>query len=417
MRVLLTDGSGLTARQCAAILSQDGHTVEVLSSERLCLCRFTRHVRRVHRVPPFGVDPFGWLDAALAIYRRGGFDVLLATQEQTAVLAATPDRLSAAGVACAIPSFTALARVQDKLSACATLDEIGVPQPVSAIITSSRALAAWRDFPVYLKTPIGTAQTGIRRLDCAAELRSLDRAWVVAAEHGGLLAQHAVEGELVMVQSVFDHGRLAAFHANQRVREGVRGGASHKQSLHLPAARDHMARLGEWLAWHGALSADLILSHDGPLFIDINPRLVEPGNARRAGVDLLAPLLDIARGRTPASQAHGVPGIRTHQLLLAVLGAAAYRASRQDIVAEIITAAARRGLYHASSEELTPRLGSDPCALTLLAATALTVLTTPSAWRWFAQGSVTAYALTADSWSQITDHSWRREPDEQGGPS
>jgi len=56
MRILLSDGAGLTARQCATLLSIAGHEVEALSAEPLCLCRFTRHVRRVHRVPGYGWD-------------------------------------------------------------------------------------------------------------------------------------------------------------------------------------------------------------------------------------------------------------------------------------------------------------------------------------------------------------------------
>jgi hypothetical protein len=47
MRILLSDGAGLTARQCATVLSQAGHEVEVLSPDPLCLCRFTRRVRKV----------------------------------------------------------------------------------------------------------------------------------------------------------------------------------------------------------------------------------------------------------------------------------------------------------------------------------------------------------------------------------
>ena len=45
--------------------------------------------------------------------------------------------------------------------------------------------------------------------------------------------------------------------------------------------------MGESLSWHGALSLDVVLAPDGPRVIDVNPRLVEPGNAWRAGVDLV----------------------------------------------------------------------------------------------------------------------------------
>ena len=70
MLVLLSDGAGLTGRQCATVLARAGHSVEALSPAGLCLGRMTRHVRRVHRVPAIGRDPFGWLDAALEVAAR-----------------------------------------------------------------------------------------------------------------------------------------------------------------------------------------------------------------------------------------------------------------------------------------------------------------------------------------------------------
>ena len=67
MKVLLSDGTGLTARQTATLLAGAGHRAGVLSPDPFCLCRFTVHVRRVHRVPAFGTGPSGWLDAAVAL--------------------------------------------------------------------------------------------------------------------------------------------------------------------------------------------------------------------------------------------------------------------------------------------------------------------------------------------------------------
>ena len=113
----MTDGSGLTARQTAHRLWAAGHTIEALSPDPLCLCRFTHHVRHIHSVPKYGSDPLAWLDAALAIYESGRFDVLFPTQEQVAVLASVPERLRDRGVVTAVPPFSALAAVQDKVSA------------------------------------------------------------------------------------------------------------------------------------------------------------------------------------------------------------------------------------------------------------------------------------------------------------
>ena len=98
MRVLLSEGSGLTSRQVATRLGALGHHVEILSSTPFCLTRFARHVRALHRVPRFADDPMAWFDATNRIARLRAIDVLLPTQEQVAVLSAQRSRLEVATV-------------------------------------------------------------------------------------------------------------------------------------------------------------------------------------------------------------------------------------------------------------------------------------------------------------------------------
>jgi hypothetical protein len=386
MKILLTEGSGLTSRQVAGRLSSLGHHVEVLTADPLCLARFTRHVRGTRRVPKYGDSPIAWLRAALAAVEHGAFDVLFPTQEQVAVLAA-------AGVDTAVPSFAALAAVQDKVSAFATLSRLGIPQPAAAVVTSDDELRTWSDFPAYVKEPIGTATTGVQRVETASELPAM-------GGDGERLVQRAVFGPLAMVQSVFCHGELVASHANLRVRLGANGGASHKRGIDDTTIREHMMKLGADLAWHGALSADVILTADGPMFIDINPRLVEPINAWESGVDLVGAMLDVALGCSPTPQPRSEPGQRTHQTLLAVLGAAQAGRGRRGILRELVSAARHQGDYEDSVEELTPWRGDQRGAIPLVVAAAAT-LARPKWWNWFASGSVSNYALTSAAWMEI----------------
>jgi hypothetical protein len=391
MRILLTDGSGLTARQAASDLAGRGHHVEVLSPDPLCLCRFTRHVRRVWRVPAFGKDPWGWLEAALSIYRDRRFDLLFPTQEQVAVLAAAPGLLDEAGVVTAVPTFAALSAVLDKVSAFHTLVRLGVPQPPSAV-----GIAGWDSFPAFVKDPIGTASGGVRRVTDARQLAA-------AAPAGReVLVQAALDGPLAMCQSVFERGRLVAFHANLRTQEGANGGASHKESVALADARAGLERIGTDLAWHGALSADVIVTGDGARFIDINPRLVEPANARRAGVDLVGALVDVATNKPVTVQPPGRTGVPTHQLLLAILGAAQGGHGRRGVAGELAAALRHAGHYAASREELTP-VRRDPVAAVPVALAAAATLLRPAWWRWFVSSSVSSYALGPEGWRLVQE--------------
>ena len=74
---------------------------------------------------------------------------------------------------------------------------------------------------------------------------------------------------------------------------------------------------------------------DAPLLIDCNPRLVEPMNAYRSGVDLVGLLLLISLGETPAALPEGREGVLTHLAMQALLGCATRGGTRRDIAGNV----------------------------------------------------------------------------------
>ena len=82
LRVLLSEASSLTAREHLSVLGPSGIRVEVASSSRLAIARFSRWCRRVVRVPCSAEDPRGYLAAIAAALRDGRHDALLPTHEQ-----------------------------------------------------------------------------------------------------------------------------------------------------------------------------------------------------------------------------------------------------------------------------------------------------------------------------------------------
>ena len=252
-------------------------------------------------------------------------------------------------VATIVPPFASLARVQDKISAFRTLKAIGAPQPQTFVISSADDLKQVTTYPVFVKRPVSTASSGVRRATNAQELGAAAREFGLGQSE--LIAQSQASGRLAMVQAVSDRGRLVAHHACLRLREGVGGSASLKESVALPALVEMLAQLVAALEWHGALSMDMIVVGSGPVIIDVNPQLVEPANALAAGVDLVAAMLDVVHDAPSRRRSAGSPGVRTRQTLLAILGAAEHHGTRDAVLREAFEAIFARGDYAGSVED------------------------------------------------------------------
>ena len=153
-RILLSEGSSLSAREAITALGLAGHAVEIITSSRLCLGRFSRFVQSVHRAPASGADPFGYLSAILDVVRRRHIDVLLPTHEQAYLFAAMRQRLPT-DLGVALADFTAFEDVQDKTRFSALLSRLGVPQPKTQLVTSAREFLAEQPYPFFVKRSLG----------------------------------------------------------------------------------------------------------------------------------------------------------------------------------------------------------------------------------------------------------------------
>jgi predicted ATP-grasp superfamily ATP-dependent carboligase len=379
LRILVTEGSSTSAREAVTVLGLAGHLVEICDPSRYCLARFSRFVRKFHLCPGLRDDPGGFLRFVERLLSKRRFDVLLPTHEQGFLFARVPQRLQTR-VALALPSFESYRTAHSKAGFSRLLDRLGLLQPATRIVTSASELRAAIRFPCVVKTSIGTASRGIwivrDQIDLASALRELD---AHGAFTGEVLVQDFAAGAIEKAQGVFCRGELIGFHAYRQIAAGAGGGEAIKQSVTRPQVRAHLATLGEKLAWHGALSVDYILADDSatPLLIDCNPRLVEPMSAYLAGVDLVALLVRVSQGETPAAAAPGRDGVRTRLAMQALLGCASGGGSRRDIVCESWRLVSGSGAYAGSTEELTP-VRLDWVSAMPLAMIALVLLSAPS---------------------------------------
>jgi glutathione synthase/RimK-type ligase-like ATP-grasp enzyme len=190
LRVLLSEGSSLSAREIISVLGPAGHELDVMDPDRWCLARFSRWVRDVVHCPPVGQDPLGYLDAVAARLHDRRYDVLLPTHEQVYLFARLRRRLPREiGLAVADPS--AFAHVQSKVSFCRLLERLGLPQPRYQLLSAPAELDAWA-YPYWLKAAFSTAGQDVRLVRSGHERAdALAALWPAA---GGLLAQAPAHG-------------------------------------------------------------------------------------------------------------------------------------------------------------------------------------------------------------------------------
>jgi predicted ATP-grasp superfamily ATP-dependent carboligase len=402
LRILIPEGASTSAREAITILGLAGHHVEVCDPSPWCLSRYSRFVRKFHRCPGLRQDPEGFLGFIERLLKQTAFDVLLPTHEQGFLFARAEARLKGR-VGLALPRFGSYRLVHSKAGFSRLLDQLGLPQPPTRIVTSESALRDAVRFPSVIKTSVGTASRGIWFVRDAADfniaLYELGATDTFADE---LLVQDLVTGTTEKAQSVFCFGKLVGFHAYRQIAPGVGGGEAIKESVSRPQVRAYLEAIGEALAWHGALSVDYVAPIDSavPLLIDCNPRLVEPLNAFRAGTDLVDLLLRVSLGETPQPLPESRTGVRTHLAMQALLGHASRGGTRRDILVECSDLLKTSGPYNASTEELTP-VQLDWLSALPLAMTAGLTLVSPKLAQTIARGGFGAHLLDLKSIRKI----------------
>ena len=164
--------------------------------------------------------------------------------------------------------------------------------------------------------------------------------------------------------------------------------------------------MGERLGWRGGLTMDYFHEDGEPVFIECNPRTVEPGNAAASAVNL--PLLSIALAAgwpLPSQVVTGRPGVLTHGVLALLLGSAEQARSRRAVLRMLGAAAARQGVFANSAEVLTPVI-RDPPSLIPLLSVATALLARPAQASQISGRTIAAYSVTEQTIARLTNDSF-----------
>jgi predicted ATP-grasp superfamily ATP-dependent carboligase len=397
LRALLTEGASLSARQAISALGRTGAWIEICDPDPLCLGRFSRFVRAWHRCPPWNVQPEEYLRFLVKRLDAEPYDVLLATHDQAFLLSRFRDELRRR-VGLALPSFANLERLQSKADFLAVLDELALPHPLTVLVRTRQELEARSFFPCYIKLPHSTAGCGVWQVGSTQGLATAADQLQAAGYLDGrvdILVQEPVCGELRGAHALYQHGALVAACMSRARAQGVGGSAYAVESVLDSPVLEHLAVLGSHLDWHGALCLDYICepSTGHISYIDANPRPGETMNATLSGLNLFELLVLVSLDKeVPGPQAFR-PGVRTHSIVMGLMGLAQEGASRRRLLAELARAWLGRPPYDFSEDELT-RPWEDWLSLIPALYLATRLVSMPSAARPIVARTVRNYSLS-----------------------
>jgi glutathione synthase/RimK-type ligase-like ATP-grasp enzyme len=190
---------GVVVKRSRTQASTAGYELELLDPDALCLARFSRWARKVHRCPHAGADPLGYLDRLDEVVAQRRIDVVLPTHEQ-AWLHAGARPLLAPGVRVAVAEPAVFERVQSKVAFAQLLDQLGLPQPQWSVVNDASDLDAM-PFPYWLKVAYSTAGQGVREV---VDRRSRDAALSGLPADVPVMLQQPARGQYGQVQALFD---------------------------------------------------------------------------------------------------------------------------------------------------------------------------------------------------------------------
>ena len=140
-------------------------------------------------------------------------------------------------------------------------------------------------------------------------------------------------------------------HSSVKVGSGAGGSAAARLSIESKRTREHVEKLGQYIQWHGCLTLDFIRRGDQFYYIECNPRMVEPANAYKAGVNFPKIMIELASHSYAKPEVIlGQAGVETHSLMALIIGTAEKTKSRRKILQTIKYWLLRRD----SEEVLTP---------------------------------------------------------------
>ncbi len=391
-KILLSEGSSLTSRETLTALEKSGYTIDILSSAKLPLASFSKHRHKIIATANINETPLTYLEQASSILLKDEYQTLIPTHESAWILSEGRSLLPE-NANVPVASAESFAMVQGKIAFAELAATLKIPHPEWHILHEHEKINF--ETPFWIKSDYGTAGRSVVKVHNPPETQKCMKH--LADKNNRLIVQKNISGTYGQVQAVFNNGRMIAVHTSIQIGYGAGGSAAARISVDYPETRNHIQKVGRHLNWHGCLTLDFIYKGGTPYYIECNPRMIEPANAARAGVNFPLLLIAVAKGDDiPDKLIVGKEGVKTHSTMALLLGAAEKKSNRRGLLKIFLNSMLCKGDFAGSSEVLTPVKKDFPSIIPLIV-TLLRLLIKPGKVSSITENTVQEYCVLPDT--------------------
>jgi glutathione synthase/RimK-type ligase-like ATP-grasp enzyme len=351
--ILIPEGSSLSARQTISALGLAGYKVDICLTKKISLCTFSKFINKRYIVPKLSDNPQKYLDSIIKIIKNKKYDAIIPTHEHIFLFSAYSKEIKKYTniITSPIESFL---QVQGKVPTAILFNDLHIPQPYYKCIYDQSDAEQWSIFPAYLKNSYGTAGNGVSLVNDKKQLASLIKNNLT--EFNPMIIQAPAKGKLqCQVQALYLNGSLVCYHSTTLKAVGIGHSQAARLSISYPTIKPYLIKLGKKINWDGAMAIDYFYDDiNGPEFIEINPRMVEPMNAEYSNMNFPKLLLDMTLNKPISYDLRSRDGILSTSLLSMMLEIAYKTNSRKEIIKMVIRSLSKKGEFKNSREDLMP---------------------------------------------------------------
>lgn len=388
-KILITEASSLTSREMLTVLKNSSYDIDILSSNSFDISRFTSITKHRFQMenPNNYHDYFYKLNE---ICKKNNYFAVLSGHEEIWMFSAGDKYIQ--HLPLIYSSISSFDQVQGKIDFAVLCDSLNIQQPCwirGDKLTDDIPFIGW------MKSNYGTAGRGVYKVNSCEDIKKGYDFFQMEKED--LMYQEHIQGEYGQVQAISLNGKLVAVHSSIKTAEGYGGSAAARLSIDTTPLLESVTRICSYLNWQGGITFDFIRKDDQYYFIECNPRMVEPGNAAKSGINFPEIIISIITGTYNKKDIQiGKVGVKTHSTLAIMLGTAYNTKKRIPIISVLFNSLFHRGRFKGSTEVLTP-IKNDLKSILPIVVTLVKLLCNPNTADTVSGSAVSNYSISLDT--------------------